>query len=184
MISKCLLETEGSRIAFELEKATEQHFNLAIHFALDPHLGGFSLNSPPTFISISDIQRLIAYFEQHIANLRTNPDHESQPFVPMELGFQLQALAGELYPDDDGEFTLRFMINVGKSSTEETSVYVGSETVVMLTNLRQFMAWLEDAKSRMPYVSHAYAATNGHHALPNGVTSSSTLSDRVHILGD
>ncbi len=144
MIHKCLLETEGARITFELEKATEQHFNLAIQFALDPHLGGFSLNSPPTFITTSDIQRLIAYFEQHIAHLRTNPDHESQPFVPMELGFQLQALAGELYPDDDGEFTLRFMIYVGKSPAEETSVYVGSETVVMLAHVRQFMASLQD----------------------------------------
>ena len=181
MIHKCLLQTEGSQITFELEKATEQHFNLAIQFALDAHLGGYSLHSPPTFISTSDIQRLIAYFEQHIAYLRTNPDHESQPFVPMELGFQLQALAGELYPDDDGEFTLRFMINVGKSSTEETSVYVGSETVVMLTNLRHFIASLRDAKSRMPYVSHAYAATNGHHTLSNGVSSVRAFSDRTSI---
>lgn len=167
MISKCLLETEGTHITFELEKATEQQFNLAIQFALDAHLGGFSLNSPPTFITTSDIQRLIAYFEQHIAHLQTNPDHESQTFVPMELGFQLQALAGELYPDDDGEFTLRFMINVGKSSAEETAIYVGSETVVMLAHVRQFMAELEGAKSRTPYASPAYATTNGHYTLSN-----------------
>lgn len=44
MISKCLLETEGTHITFELEKATEQQFNLAIQFALDAHLGGFWLN--------------------------------------------------------------------------------------------------------------------------------------------
>ena len=156
MIRKCLLETEGTHITFELEKATEQQFNLAT----------------------SDIQRLIAYFKQHIANLRTNPDHQSQAFVPMELGFQLQALAGELYPDDDGEFTLRFMINVGKSSAEETAVYVGSETVVMLADVKQFMASLQGIPVKLPHASPAYAVTtNGHHALSNGVASVRAFSD-------
>ena len=135
MIPKCVLETEGSQIVFELRSLpTKKELDLIVNFRLEPQMGAFCVRSIPTFIALSDLQRLITYFEEHATHLLNDPDTQSHTFVPMGLGFQLQALSGEIFSENqaalEGEFTLRLMVNVGRSHHEATSVYVGGEMLV------------------------------------------------------
>jgi hypothetical protein len=62
----------------------------------------------------------------------------------------VQALAGEVQAGDDGEFSVRFFVNVGESSTAGHRVYIGGESVVALKNLRVFLASLHEALATWP----------------------------------
>ncbi len=139
MISKCLLETNGYRISFEFTYLeTKKYMDMIVEFIIDPSLGGFLVRSIPTCIDLIDLQRLLQYFEHHIESLRQNLNTESYTFVPTELGFQVQALSGDQLSENDLEFTIRFMVNVGRYKKEGTSVYVGGESVVNLKNIKDF----------------------------------------------
>ena len=70
--------------------------------------------------------------------------------LPGVLGFQVQALAGEVQAGDDGEFSVRFFVNVGESSQAGHRVYIGGESVVTLKNLRIFLASLHEAIAAWP----------------------------------
>jgi hypothetical protein len=149
---KCFLETDGYRVSFDLQdiQTSKENVDMIVEFILDQHLGGIMVKSVPTFIASSDLYRLATYFEEHIAQLPQNPDRASYTFVPMELGFQVQALAGEVHAENDGEFSVRFLVNVGKSKDEGERVYVGGESVVTLKNIRRFIASLHEALADLP----------------------------------
>ena len=131
MIRKCLLETDGYQIAFDFKgQPTPQEVDMVVTYIPDrPLCPQFSALSAPTFISLSDLRRLRHYFLSHIAQLQQNPDRESYPFVPLGLGFQVQALSGDVFSENEaalaGEFTIRFMVNVGRSHDENAAAYVG-----------------------------------------------------------
>jgi len=147
MVQKYVLETEGYRICFALQEtqAAKESADVVVELILDRTLGDVSVQSVPTLITVRDLSRLMAYFEEHIARLQQHPDSESYVFVPLELGFQVQALAGEVQAEDDGEFSVRFFVNVGESSQAGHRVYMGGESVVTLKNLRVFLASLHGA---------------------------------------
>jgi hypothetical protein len=152
MDKKCILETEGYRISFSLKAVqdSKEYVDMIVEFTLDQSLGGTIVKSVPTFIASDDLYRLVAYFEEHIAQLPQHPDREASTFVPMELGFQVQALAGEVYAENDGKFSVRFLLNVGKSKDEGERVYVGGEAVVTLKNIRKFITSLHEALADLP----------------------------------
>jgi hypothetical protein len=152
MGKKCVIETDGYRVSFDLKdmQASKEYIDMIVEFTLDQHLGDIMVKSVPTFIAASDLYRLATYFEEHIAQLLQNPDGASSTFVPMELGFQVQALAGEVHAENDGEFSVRFLVNVGKSKDEGEKVYVGGEAVVTLKNIRKFIASLHEALANLP----------------------------------
>ncbi|GAB4203748.1 MAG: hypothetical protein Fur006_58350 [Coleofasciculaceae cyanobacterium] len=140
MIGKCLLETDGYQVLFQLKHldTSKEYFDAVIELMLDPHLTEVSLKSVPTFIAISDLQELVTYFDRHIARLQQNPSSESDTFVPKELGFQVKALSGEIISPTEGEFSLLFMVNVGRSNEEVSSTYFGGESEVTLENIQKF----------------------------------------------
>ena len=71
---------------------------------------------------------------------------ESYVFVTLwSLACQVQALAGEVQGGDNGEFSVRFFVNVGESSPAGHRVYIGGESVVTLKKLRMFLASLHEA---------------------------------------
>ena len=154
MSSTCLLQTSGYRVLFELRghDTTTAYGDMIVEFQLDPCLGGISVKSEPTFVSMSDLQRLLAYFEQHIAHLQQDPNSESDIFVPLELGFQVQALSGEVRSQRDGEFSLRFMVNIGKSKDEDR-VYAGGESVVTLEHIKNFTSSIHDVMAELSYTT-------------------------------
>jgi hypothetical protein len=147
MVQKYVLETEGCRICFALQEtpAAKESAEVVVELVLDRNLGDVTVQSVPTLMTVHDLSRLGAYFAAHIARLQQHPDSESSVFVPLELGFQVQALAGEVQTGDDGEFSLRFFVNVGESSPAGHRVYIGGESVVSLKKLRVFLASLHEA---------------------------------------
>lgn len=138
---KCLLETEGYQIVFNLKslESTKEDLDLIVEF----HLDCFAVKSIPAFIAIKDLHRLVSYFEEHIASLQVDPDSESYTFSTYGLGFQVQALAGEVRSPDDGEFSMRFMVNVGQANVDASRTYVGGESVVTLANIQGFTSSLQ-----------------------------------------
>ena len=151
MSRTCLLQTSGYRVLFELKdlETTTAYVDMVVEFQLDPCLGGSLVKSEPTFVAMSDLQRLLAYFDQHIAYLQQDPDSESDIFVPLELGFQVQALSGEVRSQCDGEFSIRFMVNVGKSKDEDCRVYVGGESVVTLEQIKNFTSLIHGVMAEL-----------------------------------
>jgi hypothetical protein len=142
MIDRLFLKTEGYQVSFEIEPMPhlKDEVDVKVGFLLDPCLGNVALTSSPMPLSLKDLQRLKTYLEQHIAHLQADPDSESYTFVPLDLQFQLQAFSGEIRSPDDGEFTLRFMINANKPNEERSSVYIGGEAIVTLENVSCFLS--------------------------------------------
>ena len=116
---------------------------MIVEFHLNPHLGNVDVKFKPAFISIKDLQRLVTYFEEHIARLQQDPDSESYTFTTYGLNFQLQGLSGEVRSLNDGEFSIRVMLNFGLSNLEASRTYVGSESVVTLENIHNFTSSLQ-----------------------------------------
>lgn len=145
MLGKCVLETEGYCVTFELSRveSSNQLINALIEFRLAPLLPQISLQSGSNLMEVADLERLIGYFKAHTSALAQDPDTESYPFVTMELDFQLQALAGEVRTAEDGEFSIRFMVNVGCADEEASATYVGGESVVTLQNVNSFISSVE-----------------------------------------
>ena len=142
MINKLILETEGYQVSFEIETMPnlKDEFDVRVGFLLDPCLGNVALTSSPMPLSVKELRRLEDYLKQHIEHLQVDPNSESYTFVPLDLQFELQALSGEICSQDDGEFTLRFMIDTGATSEGRSSVYVGGEAVVTLENVNRFLS--------------------------------------------
>jgi hypothetical protein len=144
MTARCTLETEGYRVVFHLQNldASREYFDGSVELSLQPDLGELVIKSPPTFLGVSDLRRLVTYFEEHISRLQGDPDAEAPVFVPLELGFQVQALSGDVGPETEGEFTLRFMLNVGQREGCSRT-YVGAEAVTTVQSVRDFTASLD-----------------------------------------
>lgn len=145
MVSKCVLETDGYQIVFELNsiKNSQELVDLVIELRLDPQLGEMLVRSIPCAIALQDLQALVSYFEQHIAALQADPNNESPVFLPHGLGFQIQALAGEFYTEAEGNFSIRVMVNLGKHTQGYASTYVGGESVVEFTKIYSFSSTLQ-----------------------------------------
>ncbi len=150
---QCLLETEGYRIVFNLKSLenNQQIVDLIVEYQLDPQLCFVVVKSRPEFIAIKDLQRLANYFEEHILRLQEEPDSESYTFVTYGLSFQVQALVGEVRSPSDGEFSLRFMVNVGQTNVEASRTYVGGESVVTLANIQSFTSSLQTVLTELDY---------------------------------
>ena len=101
--------------------------------------------------AIKDLERLVNYFEEHIACLKVDPDNESSTFITYGLGFQVQALSGEVRSLSDGEFTMRFMVNVGQSDFEASRTYIGGESEVTLENIESFTSSLQSILRKLSY---------------------------------
>ncbi len=149
MSATCFLDTDGYRISFTLNagQASQACLDLIVELMLDKHLGDVVVTAVPILIDVRDLSRLVDYFDEHVAQLLQNPDHESYTFVPIGLGFQVQALAGDVQEGNDGEFTVRFLLHVGQSEAEGHRVYMGGESVVSLKNITRFTSSLHDALS-------------------------------------
>jgi hypothetical protein len=136
------LQANGFHIVFNGEPV---HLNEAldtiIEIQLFPHLGGFTVRSVPMFLRINDLQRFLVYLEEHIEHLRNDSFYESYVFVPLELGFQVHALPGDVDEDTNGSFCLLFLVNIGLRGEDEddTRVYIGGETNIDVSEVRAFI---------------------------------------------
>lgn len=154
MTKKCILKTDGYQISLDVRDlaASNEYVDVVVELILDPYLGDIVLKSTATLIALNDLSRLVKYFEAHIAQLLHNPDYQSETFVPMELGFQVQALAGEVYTENEGEFSLRFLLNVGKGEETGHRVYVGGESVATLKDIKVFLSSLHEILAALSHI--------------------------------
>lgn len=134
------LQTDGFTFSFKVDhrRSDQEYVGMIVLFKLDPNLGSVDLQSEPTSISTRDLQALVAYFEQHIIRLEQDTWNDSEIFVNTELGFQIQALAGEITSVGGGNFGIRCTVNVVKSGEGRTRVYVGGEANVTFEQVKEF----------------------------------------------
>ena len=140
MISTITLEAEGFTFSFEVNRARSdaEYVDMIVLFKLDQKLGNVLVRSEPTSITTKDLLRLVSYFENHVAHLEQNSWSASDTFVNTELGFQIQALAGEILSPGQGGFSIICMVNIGKSYEEGSSVYVGGEAFAAIEQITAF----------------------------------------------
>jgi hypothetical protein len=141
MTKNILLEASGFDFSFEIDyrRSDNEYVGMIVVFRLDPHLGNVIVQSEPTSIATKDLRRLVLYLEQHIDRLLQDSWSESYVFVNDELGFQIQAQAGELISSCEGDFSIRCTVNVAKTSEGMPGVYVGAEADVNLEQVRAFI---------------------------------------------
>lgn len=146
----CVLQAGGYRVAFALRPAplSSEHFDGTIEMVGAPELGIPSVKSKPMFLSRHDLVRLAAYLENHIASLQEDPSSEAPVFVPLELGFEIQALAGDVFSAEEGEFTLRFMVQVGEPGADTGRIYFGASSTVDVTDIRRFLESIQSLELR------------------------------------
>ncbi len=139
MIETISLQADGFRFSFEVDygRTDQEYVGMIVSFQLAPHLQSLNIHSDKTSIATEDLQRLIEYFEQHIAHIQENSSYNSDVFLNWELGFQLQALAGEIdsLDDEDGYFDIMCLVNAGD---RETRVYAGGESNITLKDANAF----------------------------------------------
>jgi len=144
MPQKSVLHADGFHAVFEFRsfEGTNQYLDMLVTFQLDQEVGQVTFSSVPSKIHVDDLRGLEQYLLQHIQQLQTNLDAHSPTFVPLELGFQAEAFSGEVRAPNDGEFTVRLMLNVGVHAREGTRVYLGGEAIVTLSNIYRFITSL------------------------------------------
>lgn len=148
-----ILQTEGYQASFELKRFPDYNtsLDLTVVFSVDPRVGKVEARSIPMPIYLRNLYELATYLEQHIADLQKNPQSETYTFVPIDLQFQMQALEGIVIPEEDGEFGLRFMVNMGTPDEESGRVYVGGESTLTVENARRFIATIRQVLADMSY---------------------------------
>jgi hypothetical protein len=147
MLMSTTLNAYGYRAIFHIACAAHsaQQADVVVEVRLD-NAGASIMRSMLTSVATSDLQRLGAYFDEHISLLAKEPGHVSEVFVPLQLGFQIQALSGEIDSNDDGVFGLRVMVSATDESTDfQFRCYAGCEGSVEVCSVRAFMADIEAA---------------------------------------
>lgn len=145
MSSKCQLKTEGYTITFELfgkVRTPDMDIKTEIEFFLHPHPrhGSLSVQSGTTWLFVSDLESLLRYLEDHIVSLQHDANSVSNIFVNQDLDFTLQAFSGDVQLPNDGEFSILFMLNIGRRDETSSSTYVGGESAVSVAEVRHFVA--------------------------------------------
>lgn len=145
----CTLETSGYQIVFYLRTLdySIRAIGMIIVLAVEPGHEGVSGRSTATRIMIEDLLSLKTYFEQHIHKLTEDYNNKtnivSNHYTPT---FQIKALAGNVISENEGNFTIRFMVNVGRQEEKgDPSTYVSAESVVTFANIRSFTVSLQAA---------------------------------------
>lgn len=151
---KCYLEANGYQVTFYIRSldSSKDHIGLVTVIVVNTEFGESSLKSAAQKILIQELQNLTGYFEQHIASLRKNPTNDSSTFLSCQNAFQVQALSGNILPENEGNFALRFMINTGYQKEKgNTSTFVGAEAEVTFENIQNFTKSIQTVLAKLSY---------------------------------
>ena len=152
MIQKLILNTKGYQVTFEILTIPDctDAFDTIIHFLLDPRLEAVAFQSVRAPLTIETLQRLTTYLEQHLVKIQDESFTDYYAFVPDNLLFVVEALAGGWDAPDDIEFSLRFMINMEQGHVDLTSIYAGGEAVITVQNVDSFLASVKQLIAETP----------------------------------
>lgn len=138
---KCILETSGYQVTLFIRNLDDykRSVGIGVMLTVNPELGGFSIKSSVTKMTIMSLQTLIFHLEDHISDLKEDPRNTSDSLYYHI--FQIQALSGNVTSEDEGSFNLRFMINVKDKANR--SPYVGAQAEVSFASIRSFTSSLQ-----------------------------------------
>lgn len=132
------LTTKNYRVIWTLHHTDDAYFNAHLTLITDEHK--FETAIYP--LSVADIERIQDYLDNHLQTIEANSLSRSETFTTYELFFQMQALAGDVWRDEignwSGDFTLRFLLNV--SPDPQNRFYLGGESLIDVEEIRQFQA--------------------------------------------
>jgi len=144
MLQQSILKTDGYHVTFDWIFLPEYSLmDAVITFSTVPGLQLITAKSDVTYIRYKDMERLIKYFQDFVAEAMKDSKASTYVFVPSELGFNLQPSGGEIVSSDDGCFSLTFMVNIGRDPGG-TYTYVGGESLVDLVELQIFLDSLQE----------------------------------------
>lgn len=147
---KCILETSGYQVTFFLRSLdySKRAVGIGVMLTINPDIGRVTVRSTATRMMIPTLQSLGSYLERHINNLKRNPNKTSD-LLNYHI-FQIQALSGNVTSEDEGSFTLRFIVNAGEQKDKgNTTTYVSAEAVVTFANIRSFTSSLQSVLNEL-----------------------------------
>jgi hypothetical protein len=96
-----------------------------------------------------DLRAMGEYLDRHMSALRMDPSHQSDTFLRYDLGYQLEASAGDIDAEGNGEFELTLLLNIGFSASRRR-VYVGSRGPVSFKSVAAFVATTRTMLKNLP----------------------------------
>lgn len=140
MRQHCILCTSGYKFGFYLQhlNSTKDSVGVISELIVNPSYGNHAFRSTAQIIFTKDLQRLSNYLEDHIAALQAKPEHDSDTFMSYDCTFQLTAFSGEVCANQEGQFSIQCMVNVGKPEGG-FSTYLGGEAVVSVADTYAFI---------------------------------------------
>lgn len=137
-----ILITDGFSVQFNVSRTRiPKTVDVVLELHVNPDVAQIVLKSKPTLMRISDCQRLVDYFDNHIKTLRDGSlDHDSDLFTTYEYGFHIRALSGDIGSVGDEEnitFGLQILLNIG-GNDETGAVFMGCESSVDALRINAF----------------------------------------------
>ena len=123
---------------FSIEVTSIHYVDIITEFMVCSSIQNISIRSVPCYCKTEELQRLVAYFEDHLLHL----EEESDIFMPLEAGFQLRAQIGERNSDGTGYISLLILLNVGFNSIGNR-LYCGGEVIITLEEVNVFLQELQ-----------------------------------------
>ena len=132
---------QGGSLVCELGAAADdqQFVTCTMQIVMDERVGVIFPRAEETWMRLRDIDRLVSYIRNHIGPDTQHAIELSDVFVPLELGFELQCLAGEQECWADGYFVMTWMLFAG-SPDRALDVNVGCSPPVLVSDA---LAWCE-----------------------------------------
>ncbi len=165
---RVVLAAQGFSLTLTLRAPGRGSTKRTLYFFADAQLEA-TLNKGPYVVSgslsglLPDCLRLCDWIEEHIENLATRHAagktvlderiHTHGPWVPLELGIQIQCFEGDVWRDGEtlaGDFTVRVMVDAGRDPAGDT-MSAGLEGI---TDVNEAIAF---TKAIRGYVADVYA---------------------------
>ncbi len=122
----------------------EKSLKTSTELFLPQELNSAICPSEERLIYIEEWRRLCDYLEKHIADQQVSYPEESYVFTTYELIFSIQALTGRVKSDTEGNFSIRFMVNIGLDPDARNRIFAGIQTVVQVAEVRKFVSELRN----------------------------------------
>ncbi|MFH1304462.1 MAG: hypothetical protein ABIK07_25700 [Planctomycetota bacterium] len=82
-----------------------------------------------TFMGRKDFERLAQYIEDSIKNIRSNTHANFDIYSPLNLGFEVRCIDGDLFDNNEGEITLETFIDISRENSADRE-HIGARGTV------------------------------------------------------
>jgi hypothetical protein len=151
----CTLLTSGFRFTLsvgDLAKARDKWAEYCIQLTLNEGFSGNLSAITTSYSPIDDLNRLANYFAKYIFCVRRHEanDDIAEPWVPLDVAYQVLVSDGNVFQNDDGEITLAIHVNVGK---EDRRVYIGAQATARFADVLRFVRDVQDLAQRVTAIA-------------------------------